>query len=152
MAKIFPHKLLGLFGCVAVLVVIAGPLTSVSMRVRAEQSPAQSPPAAASTQSAAGEKPDAANSAKDQSKPYTEAEYRTFPKIGSRVAIWAVAQLHLLFAAFVLAVPLFAFITAITLAATKAARAHPGFPGVVCVRRWAERILGLCTSPASGFP
>ena len=110
MAKIFPHKLLGLFGCVAVLVVIAGPLTSVSMRVRAEQSPAQSPPAAASTQSAAGEKPDAANSAKDQSKPYTEAEYRTFPKIGSRVAIWAVAQLHLLFAAFVLAVPIFAFI------------------------------------------
>ena len=39
-----------------------------------------------------------------------EAEYRTFPVVGSRVAIWAVAQLHLLFAAFVLAVPLFAFI------------------------------------------
>jgi cytochrome bd-type quinol oxidase subunit 1 len=111
LAKIFPHKLLGLFGCVAVLVALAGPLTSVSVRVRAEQqSPTQSPPAATSTQSAAGEKPDAANSAKDQSKPYTEAEYRTFPKIGSRVAIWAVAQLHLLFAAFVLAVPLFAFI------------------------------------------
>ena len=32
------------------------------------------------------------------------------PVVGSRVAIWAVAQLHLLFAAFVLAVPLFAFI------------------------------------------
>ena len=43
-------------------------------------------------------------------KPYVEAEYRQFPKIGSRVAIWVVAQLHLLFAAFVLAVPLFAFI------------------------------------------
>ena len=42
--------------------------------------------------------------------PYAEAEYRTFPIVGSRVAIWAVAQLHLLFAAFVLAVPLFAFI------------------------------------------
>ena len=41
---------------------------------------------------------------------YEEAEYRTFPVVGSRVAIWAVAQLHLLFAAFVLAVPLFAFI------------------------------------------
>ena len=39
-----------------------------------------------------------------------EAEYRTFPVVGSRVAIWAVAQLHLLFAAFVLAVPIFAFI------------------------------------------
>jgi cytochrome bd-type quinol oxidase subunit 1 len=45
-----------------------------------------------------------------QSKPYVEAEYRTFPVVGSRVAIWSVAQLHLLFAAFVLAVPLFAFI------------------------------------------
>ena len=43
-------------------------------------------------------------------KPYVEAEYRTFPVVGSRVAIWAVAQLHLLFAAFVLAVPIFAFI------------------------------------------
>ena len=39
-----------------------------------------------------------------------EAEYRKFPVIGSRVAIWMVAQLHLLFAAFVLAVPIFAFI------------------------------------------
>ena len=37
-------------------------------------------------------------------------EYRTFPVIGSRVAIWMVAQLHLLFAAFVLAIPIFAFI------------------------------------------
>jgi cytochrome d ubiquinol oxidase subunit I len=42
--------------------------------------------------------------------PYTEVEYRTFPIVGSRVAIWSVAQLHLLFAAFVLAVPMFAFI------------------------------------------
>jgi cytochrome d ubiquinol oxidase subunit I len=43
-------------------------------------------------------------------KPYVEAEYRAFPVIGSRVAIWIVAQLHLLFAAFVLAVPIFALI------------------------------------------
>src|SRR5262245_51996963 len=43
-------------------------------------------------------------------KPYVEAEYRAFPKVGSRVAIWIVAQLHLLFAAFVLAVPIFALI------------------------------------------
>ena len=42
--------------------------------------------------------------------PYVEAEYRAFPVVGSRVAIWSVAQLHLLFAAFVLAVPMFAFI------------------------------------------
>ena len=41
---------------------------------------------------------------------YAEEEYRAFPVVGSRVAIWVVAQLHLLFAAFVLAVPLFAFI------------------------------------------
>ncbi|MDP6980709.1 MAG: cytochrome ubiquinol oxidase subunit I [Myxococcota bacterium] len=34
--------------------------------------------------------------------------YRDFPIVGSRVAIWVIAQLHLLFGAFVLAVPLFA--------------------------------------------
>ncbi len=45
-----------------------------------------------------------------KTKPYKEAEYRAFPIIGSRVAIWIVAQLKLLFAAFVLAVPLFALI------------------------------------------
>ena len=39
---------------------------------------------------------------------HVEAEYPAFPVVGSRVAIWAVAQLHLLFAAFVLAVPIFA--------------------------------------------
>ncbi|MDX1530721.1 MAG: cytochrome ubiquinol oxidase subunit I, partial [Rhodothermales bacterium] len=37
-------------------------------------------------------------------------EYRSFPLIGSRVAMWVVAQLHLMFAAFVLAVPMFALI------------------------------------------
>ena len=52
----------------------------------------------------------AAAEAAAKATPYAEAEYRTFPIVGSRVAIWAVAQLHLLFAAFVLAVPLFAFI------------------------------------------
>ena len=46
----------------------------------------------------------------DAAKPYVEAEYRAFPRMGSRVAIWIVAQLHLLFAAFVLAVPIFALI------------------------------------------
>jgi len=52
----------------------------------------------------------AAQEASDKAKPYQEAEYRPFPKIGSRVAIWIAAQLHLLFAAFVLAVPIFALI------------------------------------------
>jgi len=37
-------------------------------------------------------------------------EYRKFPFVGSRVAIWVVAELHLMFAAFVLAVPMFALI------------------------------------------
>jgi cytochrome bd-type quinol oxidase subunit 1 len=46
----------------------------------------------------------------DRIKPYEEKEYREFPVVGSRVAVWVVAQLHLLFAAFVLAVPIFAFI------------------------------------------
>lgn len=43
-------------------------------------------------------------------RPYQEAEYRPFPRVGSRVAVWIAAQLHLLFAAFVLAVPIFALI------------------------------------------
>ncbi|HKQ98018.1 MAG TPA: cytochrome ubiquinol oxidase subunit I [Candidatus Polarisedimenticolia bacterium] len=52
----------------------------------------------------------AAAEKKAMETPYVEPEYRTFPVVGSRIAIWVVAQLHLLFAAFVLAVPLFAFI------------------------------------------
>jgi cytochrome bd-type quinol oxidase subunit 1 len=52
----------------------------------------------------------AAAETKAKATPYVEVEYRRFPVVGSRVAIWAVAQLHLLFAAFVLAVPIFAFI------------------------------------------
>jgi len=52
----------------------------------------------------------AAKEEADRTKPYVEAEYRAFPKVGSRVAIWVVAQLHLLFAAFVLAVPIFAVV------------------------------------------
>lgn len=39
-----------------------------------------------------------------------EVEYRTFPFIGSRVIMWIIAELHLMFAAFVLAVPMFALI------------------------------------------
>jgi len=39
-----------------------------------------------------------------------EVAYRVFPVIGSRAAIWVIAQLHLFFAAFVLAVPIFALI------------------------------------------
>jgi cytochrome bd-type quinol oxidase subunit 1 len=52
----------------------------------------------------------AAEAEEARTQPYVEAEYRRFPGVGSRVAIWVVAQLHLLFAAFVLAVPIFALI------------------------------------------
>jgi cytochrome bd-type quinol oxidase subunit 1 len=37
-------------------------------------------------------------------------EYRAFPYVGSRVTVWAIAQLHLMFAAFVVGVPIFAVI------------------------------------------
>lgn len=37
-------------------------------------------------------------------------EYGNFPVIGSRAAVWIAAQLHLLFAAFVLGVPMFAVV------------------------------------------
>ena len=39
-----------------------------------------------------------------------EPAYRAFPLIGSRLAVWVVAQLHLNFAAFILGVPIFAVI------------------------------------------
>jgi cytochrome bd ubiquinol oxidase subunit I len=52
----------------------------------------------------------AAQARRDREKPYVEVDYRAVPKVGSRTAIWVVAQLHLLFAAFVLAVPMFALI------------------------------------------
>ena len=39
-----------------------------------------------------------------------EPAYRAFPWLGSRLAVWAVAQLHLNFAAFILGVPIFAVI------------------------------------------
>jgi cytochrome bd-type quinol oxidase subunit 1 len=38
------------------------------------------------------------------------ADYRHVPVIGSRVLVWSVAQAHLMFAAFVLGVPIFVFI------------------------------------------
>src|SRR5690606_10520664 len=38
-------------------------------------------------------------------------EYGEFPVIGSRAAVWVAAQVHLMFAAFVLGVPMFAVVT-----------------------------------------
>jgi cytochrome bd-type quinol oxidase subunit 1 len=40
--------------------------------------------------------------------PPPSEEYRELPGVGSRLAVWMAAQLHLMFAAFVLAVPMFA--------------------------------------------
>jgi cytochrome bd-type quinol oxidase subunit 1 len=47
------------------------------------------------------------------------ADYRALPVLGNRVAVWIVAELHLMFAAFVLGVPIFAFITEIVGVAAK---------------------------------
>ncbi len=41
---------------------------------------------------------------------FEAAEYRHFPVIGSRVLVWCLAQAHLMFAAFVLGVPIFVLI------------------------------------------
>ena len=48
--------------------------------------------------------------------------YGDFPVVGRRVAVWMIAQLHLMFAAFVVGVPLFILIIEIMGAATKSQR------------------------------
>src|SRR5437867_4294463 len=40
----------------------------------------------------------------------TASAYRDFPLIGSRAAVWIAAEIHLMFAAFVLGVPIFAVV------------------------------------------
>jgi cytochrome bd-type quinol oxidase subunit 1 len=108
------RKLLFVLGPVAALLMFAGTVKMVSVFVNRSEfkepyrAPAAAVDATPRTQGVADEK--AAAEAKAKAKPYEEAAYRPFPVVGSRVAIWAVAQLHLLFAAFVLAVPIFAFI------------------------------------------
>ena len=76
----------------------------------AYRTPIAAPAAPATPHAQALEDQAKAKAEADRSRPYVEAEYRRFPVVGSRVAIWVVAQLHLLFAAFVLAVPIFAVI------------------------------------------
>lgn len=107
------RKRLVLLGSVAALVMLAGTVKMASLLVSREykepyRAPSANVDATPRAVGLAAEKADAEREARE--KPYEEAEYRTFPVVGSRVAIWAVAQLHLLFAAFVLAVPIFAFI------------------------------------------
>nr|MBA2353087.1 cytochrome ubiquinol oxidase subunit I [Acidobacteriota bacterium] len=106
-------KLQILLGPVAVFAMFAGVVTMASVLasrnpqepIRASAAPAyQEAPAAG----LAAEKADAPSTT--PAKPGEEVPYRKFPVVGSRVAIWMVAQLHLLFAAFVLAIPIFALI------------------------------------------
>ncbi len=107
------RKLLILLGPVAAIVMFAATVKMVSVVVSREyRAPYRAPAAAGDptprAEGLAAEQADAERTAR--ATPYQEAEYRRFPMVGSRVAVWAVAQLHLLFAAFVLAVPMFAFI------------------------------------------
>jgi cytochrome bd-type quinol oxidase subunit 1 len=107
------RKLLFVIGPITALMMFGAVATVVTLLLRGEYKQPYRAPAATvdHTPRAEGltaERADAESKAK--AKPYEEVEYRRFPVVGSRVAIWAVAQLHLLFAAFVLAVPLFAFI------------------------------------------
>jgi cytochrome bd-type quinol oxidase subunit 1 len=105
------RKLLFVLGPVTGLVMFAAVVLVVSQLVSREYREPYRAPAATvdetprvdglAAESAAAE-------AAARARPYVEVEYRAFPVIGSRVAVWAVAQLHLLFAAFVLAVPIFA--------------------------------------------
>ena len=109
------RKLLFVLGPVAGLVMFAAVVWSVAslLTSREYKDPYRAPAATVDpTPRAAGLADESGRTRTQQAKakPYVEAEYRTFPVVGSRVAIWAVAQLHLLFAAFVLAVPIFAFI------------------------------------------
>jgi len=113
MNGVMNRKLLVLLGPIIVLVMFAGVVKMASVLMSREyREPYRAPSATVDTtpraQGLAAEKAEAESKAR--AKPYAEVEYRAFPVVGSRVAIWAVAQLHLLFAAFVLAVPLFAFI------------------------------------------
>src|SRR3990170_1590469 len=106
------RRLLFVLGPVAALLMFAGTVKMVSVVVSREyRAPYRAPSATVDltprAEGLAAERVEAERQAR--ARPYEEAEYRTFPVVGSRVAIWAVAQLHLLFAAFVLAVPLFAF-------------------------------------------
>lgn len=107
------RKLLVLLGPVLGLLMFAATVKMVSVVMSREYKEPYRAPAATvdATPRATGVADEAAAATKQaDAKPYVEAEYRRFPVVGSRVAIWAVAQLHLLFAAFVLAVPIFAII------------------------------------------
>jgi cytochrome bd ubiquinol oxidase subunit I len=120
------RTLLILLGPVAGLAMFAGSVAMASsLASRMAQRPAQAtvtaaqatppatapqaPPGAGEQQPLAPATPGPA-ATPAPTKPYEDAQYRAVPRVGSRVAIWVIAQLHLLFAAFVLAIPIFAII------------------------------------------
>ena len=72
----------------------------------AAPAPAPAPAAAAKADAA----PDAAAGVSIPVPKLTEADYPKIQGVNSRVAVWLVAQLHLWFGAFVVAVPMFVFI------------------------------------------
>ncbi len=107
------RKMLVVLGPVLGIVMFGASVKMASVLMSTEYKEPYGAPAATAdptprVQGLAADKEDAEKKA--QATPYVEAEYRRFPVVGSRVAIWVVAQLHLLFAAFVLAVPIFALI------------------------------------------
>jgi cytochrome bd ubiquinol oxidase subunit I len=107
------RKLLILIGPVVAIVMFIGAVQMASWLMSQEyDAPYRAPVEAVDPTPRAQGLGDEAAAAEQaaRAKPYEEAEYRRFPVVGSRVAIWIVAQLHLLFAAFVLAVPMFAII------------------------------------------
>ena len=113
------RTLLILLGPVAGLAMFAGSVSMASsLASRMAQQPAAAPAPAAQADARpggtataeAGRRDAAPRPRRPRPKPYEEAQYRAVPRVGSRVAIWMVAQLHLLFAAFVLAIPIFALI------------------------------------------
>jgi cytochrome bd-type quinol oxidase subunit 1 len=107
------RKMAFIFGPLTVLVMFGAVVWMASQLMSREyrdpyRVPSATVDATPRTEGLAAERADAETKAK--ATPYAEVEYRAFPIVGSRVAIWAVAELHLLFAAFVLAVPIFAII------------------------------------------
>jgi cytochrome bd ubiquinol oxidase subunit I len=111
MKGVMNRKLLFVLGPITALVMFGAVMMLVSTLVNREyKEPYRAPAEAIDTtprvEGVAAEQAEA--EAKARAQPYVEVEYRAFPVVGSRVAVWAVAQLHLLFAAFVLAVPIFA--------------------------------------------
>lgn len=111
MRKPSPKQLLAL---AAAVVVVGGFLLVKGARTfddrLAYRSPIEVTEAETTPREIALEEQEARAAEEAQARPYEEAEYRAFPRIGSRTAIWIIAQLKLLFAAFVLAVPMFALI------------------------------------------